>query len=374
MRIDCAGGLRGLWAADVVVAMGLVLLLPVVGVARGDDAGNQIEFWYGPVQEFGHVGGHPQQQINILGHVALDAKIAKLEFSIDGGDPKKLSFKEDKKRIAKDGDFNIEIDRGELLKGRSTVTVIATSKGGGKVRKSVTVIHHEIRPGKRWPLPYKVDWSEVEHIQDVVQVVDGKWELTKDGVRSVERYYDRCFAFGDASWQDYEVTTSVIVHKLTGPREGPNSTGVTHAAIALRWPGHDYDGKQPTVKWHPLGATAEFRLGKVLKQCRWRVFDGQRQYYKESPRRRVLQFETPYSMKHQVITAPSGESIYRTRLWKTGEREPEAWDLERVEPKDDVPRGSALLLAHHSDVTFGDIEVVDLQKLEPESPKTSEAP
>jgi len=367
IKTERLSGLRASWVGTWLVAAACASS----GFAIGDDSAIQIDFWYGPVQEFGHLGGHPQKQVNILGHVASTSELVKLEYSIDDQDAKELSFREDRKRIARDGDFNIEIDRDVLPKGRSKVTVIATTGDGKRATKSVTVIHHAGKAGQRWPLPYKIDWSEVENIQDVVQVIDGKWELSQGGVRSIERYYDRCFAFGDASWQDYQVTTSFKVHQLTGPREGPNSTGVTHAAIALRWPGHDYDGKQPTVKWHPLGATAEFRLGKSLKQCRWRVFDGQRQFYKESTKRRTLQFETTYKMKHQVTTTKSGESVYRTRLWEFGKPEPTDWDLVRIEPKDDVPTGSALILAHHSDVTFGNIEVVELPKLK--SKKTNNA-
>ena len=38
------------------------------------------------------------------------------------------------------------------------------------------------------------------------------------------------------------------------------------------------------------------------------------------------------------------------------------WDFERIEPVEDVPNGSALLLAHHSDVTFGNIHVTPITK------------
>lgn len=190
-----------------------------------------------------------------------------------------------------------------------------------------------------------------------MQVTDGKWKLTDSGLRCVERYYDRAFALGDASWRDYEVETTVTVHALTSPNSGPNTTGVTHAAVALRWPGHDPDGAQPTVKWHPLGATGEFRFGGDLQQCRWRIFDGQRRFHRELERRRQLQFERPYSMKHRVETLADGASRYSTKLWPAGENEPPQWDFQRTEHDDDVPTGSALLLAHHSEVTFGDIHV-----------------
>jgi hypothetical protein len=218
-----------------------------------------------------------------------------------------------------------------------------------------------IDDGRKWPLPYEIDWSQVRKIADVAQIVDGKWELTPQGIRSVERYYDRDIAFGDASWRDYEVATTVTFHTFTPPSTMPNTTSVTHAAIALRWPGHDADGNQPSVKWYPLGATAEFRLTKDLDECRWRVFDGKREFYVESERRRVIELEKSYHMKHRVETERDGRSRYRVKLWPMGEAEPAAWDLERYE-SGDLTSGSALLITHHSDATFGNVSVRALNR------------
>lgn len=327
----------------------------------------KIDLWYGDDLSFGHLGGHPQRWVNVLGSVQPAQDVDRLSYCLNDGDWQPLSFHEDKKRIARDGDFNVEIARELLRPGRNRVTIQATGRDGVSVDRSVEISYD--RDAGPWPLPYTIDWSSVSRIDEAAQVVDGKWELTSDGIRSVERYYDRVIAFGDASWKDYEVTTSVMVHAVTGPNKEPNNTGVTHAAIALRWPGHDADGKQPTVKWHPLGATAEFRLGSDLQQCRWRVFDGQREYHRESMRRRTLQFEERYAMKHRVETLDDGRSRYRTKLWPADEPEPNEWDFVREEPTDDVPNGSALLLAHHSDVTFGNVQVVSLDqaKSQPET-------
>ena len=321
-----------------------------------------IDLWYGDQLSFGHLGGHPQRWINILGSAGPAKGLSDITYRLHDGPWMSLSFREDNKRLARDGDFNVEIDRAVLKSGRNEVDLRATWENGDSIQRTVNVTY-VAEPG-RWKLPYSIDWSKTKRIDEAAQVVDGKWRLTPAGIRSVERYYDRVVAFGDASWRDYEVATTVTVHALTGPKHGPNTTGVTHAAIALRWPGHDADGKQPSVKWHPLGATAEFRLGENLSQCRWRIFDGQREHYKESKTRRALKFEETYAMKHQVQTLSDGRSRYRTKLWPVREQEPTPWDLVRYEPVDDVPTGSALLLAHHSDVTFGNVHVVSLENVE----------
>ncbi len=321
----------------------------------GDGSDLEIDLWYGDHQSFGHLGGHPQRFVNLLGDVTPASEIRSLWYRLNGTQLVPLSFREDRKRIAKNGDFNVEILRSLLKPGKNRVEIVATSKGGATFKKEA-IIQYDPDPGK-WPLPYSIDWSQVSRISDAAQVVDGEWELTPAGVRTVHRYYDRVLAFGDASWENYEVSTSVIIHALTAPKTGPNATNVTHVAIATRWPGHDPDGNQPTVKWHPLGATAEFRLGGDLQNCRWRIFDGQRAYHVESDRRRQLKFETPYRMKHRVETLADGRTWYRVKLWAALDDEPAEWDFERFEPND-MESGSALLLAHHSDVTFGNVEVV----------------
>ncbi len=313
----------------------------------------KIEFWYGDEQKFGRLG-HPQRWVNVLGHVSPGRKIRSLSYSLNGGEPKWLSFQEDFKRLALTGDFNVEIDRAALREGENTVTVRAVTRTGHAAERSMKLQY--VDDGRRWPLPYEIDWSRVERIEDAAQVVDGRWELTAGGVRSVERYYDRVIGFGDGSWRDYEVATTVTFHAFTPPKTSPNTTGVTHAAIALRWPGHDEDGEQPTVKWYPLGATAEFRLTWGLDECRWRIFDGKREFYVESERRRTIELGRTYHMKHRVETLGDGRSRYRVKLWPSGQSEPAEWDLERFETGD-LESGSALLLTHHADATFGNVRV-----------------
>lgn len=320
------------------------------------------DIWYGDEQHFG-VLGHPQRWVNVLGHASPAEEIASLSYTLNNRSPVMLSYHEDKKRIATDGDFNIELDRNTLHSGENIVEITAFNYEGERFTHTVKV--HYTFHGKAWELPYRINWSKVTHINDVAQVVDGKWELTKDGIRSVEQYYDRVITFGDDSWRNYEVTTTVIFHDFTPPNTNPNATGVTHAAIATRWPGHDIDGNQPNVKWFPFGATAEFRIGQDLQQCRWRIFDGkimrkENRYYAEEERRRIIQLEKKYWMKHRVETLDDGSSLYQVKLWEYDKPEPKEWDLKRIEPND-FQYGSALLIAHHTDVTFGDVSVKPVQ-------------
>lgn len=315
-----------------------------------------IDIWYGSEQHFGQLG-MPQRWINILGNVSAMAGLQSLTYTLNDDAPMALTTGEDGRRLAHPGDFNIDIDTARLAAGKNTLMIAATDSSGNSTTEEV-MVHYEI--GNTWPLPYSIEWQQVENIQDVAQIVDGHWQLAENGVRTLDPYYDRVLAFGDSTWTDYEVTTSVIFHDFTPPHKGPPTFGVSHAAIATRWPGHDRDDKQPHVKWYPLGATAEFRLTTHLDSCRWRIFDGENLYVEDTTKLRTITLGTRYHMKHRVETQPNGSTLYSVKCWEDGQPEPESWDLQATEPPGNLPSGSALLIAHNTDVTFGNVKAVPL--------------
>ena len=312
-----------------------------------------IDLWYGDEQSFGHLGD-PQRQINILGNASGSAEIVDLRYSLNGAVPFSLSLGPDLHRLAGRGDFNVELDVSELLEGSNRLVIIAIDSDARQEKRTVIVNYAR---GRSWPLPYEVRWSQVKEIQPVGQVIDGHWVLEQNGVRTLEPYYDRIVAFGDSGWSNYEVSTSVVFHSFTPPREGPPTYNVSHAAIATRWPGHDRDQYQPNRKWYPLGATAEFRLTSGLDKCRWRIFDGENLYLEDLENPRAILLGAPYMMKHRVETLADEKTLYRVKLWEAEKEEPNDWDFGAVEPAGNLASGSALLIAHHTDVTFGDIYV-----------------
>ncbi|MEQ9442859.1 MAG: hypothetical protein RIG62_27710 [Cyclobacteriaceae bacterium] len=316
----------------------------------------QIQVWYGSEQHFGQ-RGIPQRWVNILGNVLPDT-LATLRYSLNGGFPQLVSLGEDGRRLARTGDFNVELHLDSLLVGKNELTLVAESNEGAEVKQTVNVY---VRKQQSWALPYAVNWDTVQHIADVVQIVDGHWAQVPGGVRTLAPYYDRVLAFGDTSWHNYEVSTSVIFHGFASPLPGPPTYGVSHAAIATRWPGHDADAEQPHVKWYPLGATAEFRLTDGLDSCRWRVFDGEHLYVEDSSQHFSITLGTQYHMKHRVRTLHDSLTRYQVKLWEDGLPEPATWDLVADENSTkNISSGSALLLAHNTDVTFGPISVIPL--------------
>lgn len=316
--------------------------------------------WYGDNQEFGRLG-LPQKWINILGNVEAENGIESLSYELNGSDCKMLTLGSDLHRLAAPGDFNVDLDIDDCLAGENKLSLIATDSVGLTEMREVTFM---LDKDKQWPLPYTIKWSEVKNLQEVAQVVDGLWEINENGLHNLDTYYDRVVAFGDESWVNYEVSTTVTFHGFTPPSPGPPVYNVSHAAIASRWPGHGPDTLQPRRQWYPLGATSEFRLTATLDSCRWRIFDGPKpgsiRFYVEQtvPDYRNIELNKVYGMKHRVETIGLDSTRYIVKLWPYDEPEPSDWDFSGIEKEENLAAGSALLLAHNTNVTFGDVEVV----------------
>ena len=127
--------------------------------------------------------------------------------------------------------------------------------------------------------------------------------------------------------------------------------------------GHDTGSPptQPRTKWYPLGATAEFMIQNHPAESRWRIIvDGKKEdFYAQNARK--IEFGKRYMMKHQVESNGGTKTIYRAKLWEADQPEPKAWDVTGEEDHD-VAAGGALLLAHYSDLTFGNVTVKPLAK------------
>jgi len=344
-----------------VILVGILEITIMVSASCTHSVPPEINVWYGSEQYFGF-SGNPQKWVNILGYVSSENGIASLTYSLNGETALPLSIGPDGTRLAHPGDFNIDIDNNDLKEGANAVTITATDSLHTSAVRTVTVNYSR---GQRWPLPYSIDWRTVDTIQQAAQVVDGKWALEADGIRIVEPYYDRIIALGDTSWTDYEVTVQVTFHGFRQPHKGiDGGAGVIHAAIAMRWPGHDEDGLQPRVKWYPLGATAEFRLrGENLDDCRWRIIgDGGKDWKVVNEETgRAIKLGIPYKMKARVETRADSTTLYCVKFWDADDMEPEQWDLQAEEGIEDVQSGGALLLAHYTDVTFGEVTINQLR-------------
>ncbi len=335
-----------------------IVVLALILLSCKAEQNNSIRLWYGQQQTFG-TNGNPQRQINVLGNLENYQLGDTLYFVLNSEIEKRhLTLGSDSHRLALPGDFNIEIDRVDLVVGENQIRI--THERQEKTIGEKEIIVNYLPAEKPWPLPYSIKWSEVKKIQDVVQVVDGQWQITDEGIKTKNKYYDRFFAVGDSTWKNLKVKTRVKLHSFTVPYKAPPSYNVSHFAIASLWPGHSVDGRQPSRQWYPLGATSEFRLEANHQNSRWRIFDGL-YFYKEASKEeyRTIEPETWYSIIHQVEEV--GDSIrYSVKLWRDDIPEPKTWDLIALEKKSYPETGSVCFLAHNTNVTFGDIYISPL--------------
>ncbi len=323
----------------------------------------QIDVWYGDHQQFGGLG-LPQRWINILGNVTSENGIQDFSYRLNDTESRRLSLGSDLHRLANPGDFNIDLDVKGCKQGKNYIELTAIDSAGNRLAKDISFT---VEKNHKWPLPYVIRWDEVKDIQEVIQVVDGHWTITEHGLHNQDIYYDRVVAFGDDSWENYEVSTTVTFHGFTPPAPGPPTYNVSHAAISSRWPGHAIDSLQPNRKWFPLGATSEFRLTAGLDSCRWRIFDGPKpnavNFYVEEPVEayRSIELGAVYGMRHRVETTGEKRTKYSVKFWPMDQNEPDEWDLTGIEEEENLASGSALLIAHNTSVTFGDVKVIPIE-------------
>jgi len=351
-------GIRGLKFGLPAV---LVLYLFVCGTLHADNGeGPDIYMWRGVTQSFGDLG-NPQRCVNLLGTVSDPDGLASLSYSLNGGSSRSLSIGPDTRRLARPGDFNVELDVIYLITGENSVVITAQDQLGVTSTQTVT-LHYNNNPA--WPLPYSIDWGAVTNLQDVVQEVDGPWAFTSTGARPLHMDYDRVLAIGDICWTDYEFTVPITVHS-TDPSSffNPISTG-PGIGLIVRWRGHSDWGSQlggpwqPVIGWLPQGANwwyEYFSNGTGRLSLR-----GENGLQLLDPTYKQLRLETTYMTRTRVESTSSGGGggIYRFRIWESGTPEPTSWLLEGQEGADDISSGSLLLVAHHVDATFGNITVV----------------
>jgi hypothetical protein len=233
-----------IWLYSLVGLTALAFTANVLATSTQDENDNPtITIWYGSHQIFGHFG-HPQRWVNILGTVASRDTIASLTYSLNDGPNLPLSIGPDRTRLLAAGDFNIEIACKDLSDGLNEVKISATDKLGRSTEVGVTV---EYKSGNVWPDNYSIDWDKVSNISEAAQIVDGLWKLEAGSVRPVNAGYDRLIAIGDTTWNDFEVTVPITIHRFL--------TGGALVGLLMRWRGHDDgQGQLPRTQWWPMGA------------------------------------------------------------------------------------------------------------------------
>ncbi len=343
-----------------------------------------IDVWYGDVQSFGEIGT-PQQWLNILGNVSdVDGDLSSLSYTLNGGEPRELAYggsgtQNDTRRLWMPGDFNIDIDKDDpnlLLAPATNEIVITAADSLGMTDAYTETLSYD--PNNTWPIPYFVDWSSASSIQDEAQVVDGKWEIHDfdnaggiDGVHPVETGYDRIIAIGEGSyddpgWTEFEATVPVIVHGINedGFSKGQRAPAI---GVVMRWGGHTADtpspcDEQPLCGYLPIGAASWYEWDKAddtRTQADFSIWLQGPGLQVKDPNGLLLEYDKLYYWKVRVDNSVGTKGLYHLRMWADGDQQPDTWHT--VEGNSlSLRDGSLLLLAHHVDVTFGDVKICPL--------------
>jgi len=327
--------------------------------------GPTITLWYGATLPAGR-NGDPQKWVNVLGNVASVAPLASLTYRLNDGPALPLAIGPDNMRLARTGDFNIEIDYTDLRAGANSVVIRATDDTAATTEVTVT-INYGGGPATWQPQTYRYDWATATHVADLAQVVDGDWVLDGGGVRPTVFDFDRLLALGDLSWRDYTVTVPITVFGIdeagyVAPSNGPG------VGVMVRWQGH-YDagnGVLPRTGWRRLGALGWYRwqkAGNIYTEGFQLLGNGGREL---GAFNRALTLGQTYLFKVAVQSNadPAIPATYRFKVWPAAAAEPAAWDVEKRGFIGEPSGGGLLLVAHHVDARFGAVRI-DLAAVRP---------
>jgi LmbE family N-acetylglucosaminyl deacetylase len=206
-----------------------------------------------------------------------------------------------------------------------------------------------------WPQSYTAHWTSNSSIPQQAQVLEGQWRYDGDGVRPLTTGFDRALLVGDTAWTDYDVTMPFTIHSFN-PSTGQGAA----VGLGLGWQGHNAWG-QPR-HGHPGGGLCLYaRLGSEGAEYKLQLG------YSPGPvddttlaaEDTSLATGVQYMMRfRQQGGFEPGKTRYSCKVWRAEEPEPVEWRLQSDIP--DWPgttgqrSGSAVLLAHEVDATFGD--------------------
>ena len=313
-----------------------------------------IDVWHGRHQRFG-ADGHASRFVNIVGRVAPAREIHAVGYQLNGGRLTPLPVGPTAFRLLGEGDFNVELDRADLAPGANTLLLRAIGQQGAESCIEVTIEYVPDAPVPR--LPRTIRWADASNVLDVAQVIDGHWTLTADGLRTVEIGYDRLAAIGDIGWRDVTVTVPITIHRYNDlPAAYCWPSGGAGVGVLLRWQGHsDWHDLMPPRGYLPFGAIAWGVFGTDDADRRMQLYSGADGSTLAKRTDRFMPVGETTMLKMAVRSHAGRPSVYRMKLWPQGRPEPSEWDLEGENHPGELDRGSVVLLAHHTDATFGDV-------------------
>ena len=196
-----------------------------------------------------------------------------------------------------------------------------------------------------------------------MQIVDGQWIKTADGLRTAKAGYDRLFAIGDLTWTEYEITVPIKVHSIDYAAGNNPISGGSGFGLITHWRGHSYDPfracecSQPRCGWFPDGGSWWYAFWNYNGEPPgFQIQDVAGRWVSVG---RWLKLDTWYVLKTRSQMFGEKENYkYWMKFWKLSDPEPADWDLKGIGAANNSPNGSVVLDAHHVDATFGNISII----------------
>ena len=326
------------------------------------DDGPRISVWHGETQRFGYLG-KASPWANVVGRIEPGGSpLYTAAYEVNDGPFTPLVLGPSAYRLRDPGDFNVEVPLSSLRRGMNSLLLQASDEAGNVTRKTVRIDYGGM---EAWPLPYTIDWSSVGNLQDVVQVIDGSWAISSEGIRPTRMAYDRLVALGDLSWNHYEVSTTFTIHgyESTPAIYGWPSYGPA-VGLLLGWGGHaDWGDMVPRRGYYPHGTIGVYRWRRdgPMRRDLWAGY-GNVLIAAEETGASDPELNRPYCIKMRSEARPGERNHYSLKIWPEDREEPVAWDLAGQGAPGGRNTGGILLLAHHTDVTFGEIRVIPLSR------------
>jgi len=339
-------------------------LLAGLSGGRADSQAPAFSIWQGDMQRIGHLGD-AQKDFNVVGHIEPWQEVTKLDWRLNSRGAKAMTFRAFR-RLVSDGDFNADIPISFMVLGTNRVQLTARFRDGRTLERTVLV---EKATGSR-PLPCHIRWRDLQNVQDAGQVVDGKWGIEGGRLRTLQTGYDRVFLIGERNWRDYQVRSSFVINSLS--RETTALSGGNGVGFIFRFCGHvvggprQFPAAQPKWGYQPFGAIGWLRWDKGKPDV-----PPVKQFYAGHNDRELGfgRFPVKPGRVYSVLLAcetqpddPQGRGVtrYSFKIWDAEQPEPAAWDWQRVQTSETaLRRGGLALVAHHADVSFGDLDITE---------------
>ncbi|MGH7414243.1 MAG: hypothetical protein ACREKJ_08585 [Candidatus Rokuibacteriota bacterium] len=320
-----------------------------------------------------------QAVFNVLGRVKAPGRTEHLWYRLNESPERKVFFNRGPRnagRLERPGDFNIDtIDPGELKPWNWLRLGILDEAAREEQEYEIGFPCSRLEDGAP---RLRLDLEGIAHPQEVGQVVDGKWRVSRDErgrrcleIRREDAGLDRIIVFGREDWtSSYEVTARLRVTAWTG---------VLHnVGLLFKWNAHlPGDGTWLPTQWSTglayyysdcPGLRVRFgvdvhedargrKVGDyILKEAplsswrRW-LATGARRVAPSSP-----WFPQVVAGRDYWFNARIRPDEYTLTVWKDGGRRPSPQVVVEA-PTDRLPRGAVGLIAHRCGVRMYEFEV-----------------